>query len=100
MNRLGVLGHMHRLVKGEQGEEDNKRVIRKDQRIKETQNKGHNTRFVWSPQLLSATPLGSASGTSHDLHVDQLMVRGVCMRMNPSKGMMSVVLLGHASEKR
>jgi len=32
--------------------------------------KEDNTRFVWSPQLLSATLSGTTGGTSHDHHVD------------------------------
>ena len=36
MNRSGMSGHMHRLVKGQQNEKDNERVIEEDHRIKET----------------------------------------------------------------
>ena len=36
--------------------------------------KGNNTRFVRSPQLLSATFLGMVGGTSCDLHVDAWQV--------------------------
>ena len=36
IDRSGMLGHVHRLVKGEQSDKDNKRVIEKDHRIKET----------------------------------------------------------------
>ena len=36
INRLGMLGHVHRLVKGEQSEKDNKQVIEDDHGIKET----------------------------------------------------------------
>ena len=34
MNRLGMSGCVHRLVKGEQNEKDNERVIEEDHRIK------------------------------------------------------------------
>ena len=71
INGLGMLGHVHRLVKGEQSDKDNKRVVKEDCRIKETKkDERDNTRFVWSPPLLSSTPLDTASGTSHDLRVD------------------------------
>jgi len=36
--------------------------------------KGNNTRFVWSPQLLSATFSATAGGTSCDLRVDAWQV--------------------------
>ena len=36
MNRSGVLGRVHRLVKGEQNEKENEQVIDKDHRIKGT----------------------------------------------------------------
>ena len=36
MNGLGMLGHVHRLVKGEKNEKDNEQVIEEDHRIKET----------------------------------------------------------------
>ena len=36
INRSGMSGHVHRLVKGEQSEKDNKRVIEDDHGIKET----------------------------------------------------------------
>ena len=36
INRSGMSGHVHRLVKGEQSEKDNKRVIKYDHGIKET----------------------------------------------------------------
>ena len=36
MKALGALGHVHRLVKGEQNEKDNERVIEQDHRLKET----------------------------------------------------------------
>ena len=36
MNRLGALGHVHRLVKGEQNEKDNGRVIEHNHKLKET----------------------------------------------------------------
>ena len=36
MNGSGMLGHVHRLVKGEQNEKDNEQVIEEDHRIKET----------------------------------------------------------------
>ena len=35
MNRLGASWHVHRLVKGEQNEQDNERVIEQDHRLKE-----------------------------------------------------------------
>ena len=69
-NRLGMLGR-HRLVKGEQSDKNNKRVTKENCRIKETsKDEGDNTCFVWSPPLLSATPLDITSGTSCDLRVD------------------------------
>ena len=80
INRLRMSEHVHRLVKWEQRDKDNKRVKEKDYRIKETQrDKGDNTRFVWSLPLLSATPLDTVSGTSCDHRVDQLVSRGICM---------------------
>ena len=36
LNGLGMSGHVHRLVKGEQSEKDNEQVIKEDNRIKET----------------------------------------------------------------
>ena len=36
INRSGMLGHVHRLVKGEQSEKVNERVIEEDHRRKET----------------------------------------------------------------
>ena len=36
LNGSGMLGHVHRLVKGEQRDKDNKRVMEEDHRIKET----------------------------------------------------------------
>ena len=36
INRSGMSGCVHRLVKGEQSEKDNERVIEEDPRIKET----------------------------------------------------------------
>ena len=36
INGLGMLGRVHRLVKGEQSDKDNKRVVKEDCRIKET----------------------------------------------------------------
>ena len=36
INRSGMSGHVHRLVKGEQSDKDNKRVVKEDCRIKET----------------------------------------------------------------
>ena len=36
MNGSGMLGHVHRLVKGEQSDRDNKRVMKENCRIKET----------------------------------------------------------------
>ena len=36
INGSGMLGHVHRLVKGDQNEKDNERVIEEDHRIKET----------------------------------------------------------------
>ena len=36
MNGSGMLGCVHRLVKGEQNEKDNEQVIEEDHRIKET----------------------------------------------------------------
>ena len=36
MNRLGMSGCVHRLVKGEQSDKDNKRVEKENCRIKET----------------------------------------------------------------
>ena len=36
INGSGMLGHVHRLVKGEQSDKDNKQVIEEDHRIKET----------------------------------------------------------------
>ena len=36
INRLGMSGRVHRLVKGEQSEKDNKQVIEDDHGIKET----------------------------------------------------------------
>ena len=36
INRSGMLGHVHRLVKGEQSDKDNKRVMEEGHRIKET----------------------------------------------------------------
>ena len=54
--------------------------MEEDHRIKETKkDEGDNTHFVWLPPLLSATPLDTASGMSHDLHVDRPVVRGICM---------------------
>ena len=92
MNRLGVLGHVHRLIKGEQNEKDNEQVIEEDHRIKGTQkDKGDNTHFMWSPPLLSATPLGTASGTSCDLHVDWLEARGICMHRTSLKSTTSMM---------
>jgi len=35
-----------------------------------TEQKGNQTRFVWLPQLLSATFSGPVGGTSRDLRVD------------------------------
>ena len=84
---------VHRLVKGEQNEKDNEQVIEEDHRIKGTQkDKGDNTHFMWSPPLLSATPLGTASGTSCDLHVDRLEARGICMHRTSLKSTMSMML--------
>ena len=71
MNGSEVSGRLHRLIKGEQNEKDSERVIEHNYRLKETQkDKGDNTHFVCLPQFLSATPLGSAGGTSCDLCVD------------------------------
>ena len=36
INRLGMSGCVHRLVKGEQSDKDNKRVMKENSRIKET----------------------------------------------------------------
>ena len=36
INGLGMLGCVHRLVKGEQSDKDNKRVVKEDCGIKET----------------------------------------------------------------
>ena len=36
MNGLGVSGHVYRLIKGEQNEKDNERVIKCDHRLKRT----------------------------------------------------------------
>ena len=36
INGSGMSGHVHRLVKGEQSDKDNKQVIEEDHRIKET----------------------------------------------------------------
>ena len=36
INRSGMSGHVHRLVKGEQSDKDNKQVMEEEQRIKET----------------------------------------------------------------
>ena len=36
MDESGMLGHVHRLVKGEKNEKNNERVIEEDHRIKET----------------------------------------------------------------
>ena len=36
INGLGMSGHVHRLVKGEQSEKDNEQVIEEDHGIKET----------------------------------------------------------------
>ena len=36
INGSGTSGHVHRLVKGEQSDKDNKRVVKEDCRIKET----------------------------------------------------------------
>ena len=36
INGLGELEHEHRLVKGEQRDKDNKRVVEEDRRIKES----------------------------------------------------------------
>ena len=36
MGGSGVLGHVHRLIKGEQNERDNEQVIEEDHRIKGT----------------------------------------------------------------
>ena len=36
LNRSGMLGRVHRLVKKEQSEKDNEQVIKEDNRIKET----------------------------------------------------------------
>ena len=36
MNGLGMLGHVHRLVKGEQSKKDSEQVIEENNRIKET----------------------------------------------------------------
>ena len=70
MNRIGIVGACARLVKGKQSEKDNGRVIKHNQKLKETQKvKRDNTHFMCLPQFLSATPLGMVSGTSHDLHV-------------------------------
>ena len=70
-NGSGMSGRVHRLVKGEQSDENNKRVMKENCRIKETsKDEGDNTHFVWLPSLLSATPLDIASGTSRDLRVD------------------------------
>ena len=84
-----MLGCVHRLVKGEQSDENNKRVMKENCRIKETsKDEGDNTRFVWLPPLLSATPLDTASGMSRDLRVDQPVVRGICMRGTFPKGIL------------
>ena len=79
-NGSGMSGHVHRLVKGEQSDKNNRQVMKENCRIKETpKDEGDNTCFVWSPPLLSATPLDIASGTSHDLRVDRPVAMGVCM---------------------
>ena len=76
----GASGCVHRLVNGEQNEKDNEWVIEEDHGIKGTQtDKGDNTHFVWLPPLLSATPLGTVSGTSYDLHVGWPGARDACM---------------------
>ena len=76
----GVSGHVHRLIKGEQTKKNNEWVIKEDNGIKGTKtDKGDNTCFVWSPPLLSATPLGTASGMSHDLHMGWPAARDACM---------------------
>ena len=36
INRSGMSGHVHRLVKKEQSDKDNKQVVKEDCRIKET----------------------------------------------------------------
>ena len=36
INGLGMLGHVHRLEKGEQSDKDNKQVMKENCRIKET----------------------------------------------------------------
>ena len=61
-------------------------------RIKETsKDEGDNTRFMWSPPLLSATPLDIASGMSCDLCVDRPVARGICMcRTYPKRMVLKV----------